>query len=117
VLALGGCSTFRFPGVHRLTIQQGNVITQSMVDRLRPGMTRSQVRFVLGNPIVDDPLVQDRWDYYYSIQVAGGDVVRRTLQLYFVDGRLSYFEGDFAPTEEKERLEAADADGLETAHK
>ncbi len=102
---LAGCSSLRFPGVHRITIQQGNVITQQMIDRLRPGMTKSQVRFVLGNPVVDDPLVRDRWDYFYSIQVSGGEVVRRKLQLYFVDERLSYFEGDFAPTA---ALETAD---------
>jgi outer membrane protein assembly factor BamE len=96
---IAGCSTYRFPGVYRLTIQQGNVITQSMIDRLRPGMTRSQVRYVLGNPIVDDPLKQDRWDYFYSIQLAGDEPVRKILQVYFVDDRLSYFEGDFAPSE------------------
>lgn len=105
-VALTGCSTLRFPGVHRITIQQGNVITQQMIDRLRPGMTKSQVRFVLGNPVVDDPLSQNRWDYFYSIQIAGGDVVRRKLQLYFIDERLSYFEGDFAPTDALETAES-----------
>lgn len=84
--------------MHRITIQQGNVITQQMVDKLRPGMTRSQVKFVLGNAIVEDSFEADRWDYYYSVQVAGGDVIRRKLQLYFIDDRLSYFEGDFRPT-------------------
>ncbi len=97
-ITTSGCSTFRFPGVHRITIQQGNVITQDMIDRLRPGMTKSQVRFVLGNPVIDDALVRDRWDYFYSIQIAGGEPVRRSLHLYFIDERLSYFEGDFAPT-------------------
>lgn len=108
-LLLSSCSTYRFPGVHRITIQQGNVVTQSMIDKLRPGMTKSQVRFVLGNPIIDDPLKQDRWNYLYSIQIAGGDVIRTKLQLYFVDGRLSHFEGDFLPTEQKKALETANA--------
>ncbi len=107
VIALPACSTFRFPGVHRITIQQGNVITQTMIDRLKPGMTRSQVRFVLGNPIIDDPLDQDRWDYVYSIQVAGGRRIQRELVLHFVDDRLSYFEGDYLPTSEKEELQTA----------
>ena len=53
---IAGCSTFRFPGVHRITVQQGNVITQQMVDKLKPGMTKSQVRFVLGNAVIDDQL-------------------------------------------------------------
>lgn len=102
LLAIVGCSTIRFPGVHRVTIQQGNVITQAMVDKLKPGMTKSQVRFVLGQAVVDDSLNQNRWDYYYSIQIQGGEVVRRKLQLYFVEERLSYFEGDFIPTAAKD---------------
>lgn len=106
LLAIGGCSTIRFPGVHRITIQQGNVITQAMVDKLKPGMTKSQVRFVLGQAVVDDSLNHNRWDYYYSIQIQGGEVVRRKLQLYFVEDRLSYFEGDFIPTAAKEAMEA-----------
>ena len=73
---LAGCSTFKFPGVHRITIQQGNVISQAMIDKLRPGMTRSQVRFVLGNPVVSDSLNQDQWDYVYSIQLSGGTPLR-----------------------------------------
>lgn len=100
--ALTACSTFRFPGVHRINIQQGNVITQQMIDKLRPGMTKSQVRFVLGNAVIDDALDADRWDYVYTIQVAGGDRIRRLLSVYFVEQRLSYFEGNFVPTEEYE---------------
>lgn len=109
IALVAGCSTLRFPGVHRITIQQGNVITQEMVDRLRPGMTKSQVRFVLGNPVIDDPLSQSRWDYFYSIQIGGGETVRRKLQLYFRDERLSYFEGDFAPSSAKAELETAES--------
>ncbi len=100
--ALTACSTFRFPGVHRINIQQGNVITQQMVDKLRPGMTKSQVRFVLGNAVVDDSLDASRWDYIYTLQVAGGDQIKTVLSVYFVDDRLSYFVGDFIPTEELE---------------
>lgn len=58
-LLLGGCT------VYKLEIQQGNVVTQEMIDKLRPGMTRSQVRFVLGTPLVVDAFHPDRWDYYY----------------------------------------------------
>ena len=99
VLLVVGCSTFRFPGVHRITVQQGNVVSQAMIDKLRPGMTKSQVRFILGNPVVDDSLDQDRWDYIYTIQVAGGEVIRRLLVLHFREERLSYFEGDFLPSD------------------
>jgi len=104
VAALTACSTFSFPGVHRITIQQGNVVTQQMIDRLKPEMTKSQVNFVLGNPVIDDPLEADRWDYVYSIQLPNGNVIRKMLTLYFVNKRLSHFMGDFIPTEEYEAL-------------
>lgn len=78
-----------------------------MIDELRPGMTKSQVRFVMGNPIVQDPLNTSRWIYYYSISIAGGPLIHREMQLYFVDNRLSYFVGDFAPAKNKEELEKA----------
>jgi len=99
VLIASGCSTLRFPGVHRITVQQGNVVSQAMIDKLRPGMTKSQVRFILGNPVVDDSLDQNQWDYVYTIQVAGGDVIRNLLVLHFREQRLSYFEGDYLPSD------------------
>ncbi|MBO6658073.1 MAG: outer membrane protein assembly factor BamE [Pseudomonadales bacterium] len=99
---IAGCSSFRFPGVHRITIQQGNVITQQMIDKLKPGMTRSQVRFVLGNAVIDDQLDEDRWDYVYSISIAGGTPIKKVLSVYFLEDRLSYFVGDFVPTDEYE---------------
>ena len=99
VLLIHGCSTLRFPGVHRITVQQGNVISQTMIDKLKPGMTRSQIRFILGNAVVDDSLDRDQRDYVYTIQVAGGEVLRRLLVLQFREDRLSYFEGDYLPSD------------------
>jgi outer membrane protein assembly factor BamE len=104
VAALTACSTFRFPGVHRITIQQGNVVTQQMIDRLKPGMTKSQVSFVLGNAVIDDPLEADRWDYVYSIQLPNGSVIRKILSAHFINERLSHFLGDFIPTDEYDAL-------------
>lgn len=111
VLILSACSTFKFPGVHRINIQQGNVITQTMIDKLKPGMTRSQARFILGNPVLDDQLNRDRWDYVYSIQIGGGRRVQKKLVLHFVDDRLSYFEGDYVPTSEKKNQEPVEVTG------
>ena len=110
IIVITGCSNLRFPGVHRITIQQGNVITQQMIDKLKPGLTKSQIRFVLGNPVIDDSLDRERWDYVYTIQVAGGDTFRRDLTLYLIEDRLSYFEGDFVPTEEFNAMQAATAE-------
>ncbi len=99
VVAISGCSTFRFPGVHRVSIQQGNVVSQQMIDKLRPGMTKGQVRFILGNPVIDDPLDRDRWDYAFTIQIGGGKMSKRKLALFFLADRLSYFEGNYVPSE------------------
>jgi outer membrane protein assembly factor BamE len=96
---LSSCSSFGFPGVYRFNIQQGNVISQTMIDKLKPGMSKSQVRFVLGNAVIDDSLNQNRWDYINTVQIGGGDVSVRSLRLYFVEERLSYFDGDFLPSE------------------
>lgn len=74
-------------------------MTQVMIDKLKPGMTRRQVQFVLGNPVIDDQLDGDRWDYVYTIDIPGLERVQRNLQVYFIDERLSYFEGDYAPTD------------------
>ena len=98
---LSACSTTQFPGVHRITVQQGNVITQAMIDKLKPGMTKSQVRYVLGNPVVDDSLNRNRWDYIYTLQIPGFDLVQTKLQVFFIEERLSHFKGDYAPTDQK----------------
>ncbi|MFT5211171.1 MAG: outer membrane protein assembly factor BamE [Flavobacterium sp.] len=96
---IGGCSTYRFPGVHRITIQQGNVVTQTMVNKLKPGMTKSQVHYVLGTPVVQDPLNNTRWVYIYTIQIPGNDEIQKKLQIHFVDERLSHFDGNYGLTE------------------
>ena len=62
-LALSGCSGIGFPGVYLINIDQGNIVDQEMVDQLKPEMTRRQVRFLLGTPIVEDTFNNDRWDY------------------------------------------------------
>jgi outer membrane protein assembly factor BamE len=60
VFALGGC-------VYRINIQQGNFLKPEDIDRVQTGMTRSQVRFLLGTPMVSDTFDTDRWDYYYYL--------------------------------------------------
>ena len=107
---LSGCSTYEFPGVHRITVQQGNVVTQAMIDKLKPGMTKRQVQFVLGNPVIDDQLNRNRWDYVYTIDIPGVERIQQTLQVYFVDERLSHFSGDYAPTEAREGLASNTSD-------
>lgn len=95
LLALAGCS---FPGVYKIDIQQGNVVTQDMIDQLRPGMTRRQVRFIMGNPLITDTFHANRWDYLYSIQPGGGQRQQERVSLVF-DGndQLVGLAGDFMP--------------------
>ncbi|HBX56343.1 MAG TPA: outer membrane protein assembly factor BamE, partial [Pseudomonas sp.] len=79
-------------------IQQGNVVTQDMIDQLRPGMTRSQVRFIMGNPLLTDTFHANRWDYLYSIQPGGGQRLQERVSVVF-DGndQLAGLAGDFMP--------------------
>ncbi|QEY59247.1 outer membrane protein assembly factor BamE [Pseudomonas sp. C27(2019)] len=95
LLVLAGCS---FPGVHKIDIQQGNVVTQDMVDQLRPGMTTRQVRFIMGTPLIADTFNSNRWDYLYSIQLAGGTRKQERISLIFNDdNQLQGLGGDFLP--------------------
>lgn len=101
-LTLGACgnvSTLDFPGVYKIGIPQGNIITQEMVDQLRPGMTKRQVIFVMGTPLVRDPFNQDRWDYIYSFQPGGGERGQESVSVFFEDDALTRFTGDFTPSD------------------
>ena len=101
VLALSACGSLEFPGVYKLTIQQGNIVSQEMIDRLKPGMTRSQVQFVLGNPVLADSFERDRWNYVYTIDIPGQAIIERELVIVFENDRLLRFEGDYTPSENK----------------
>jgi len=94
-LVLTGCSGF--PGVYKIDIPQGNVVTQEMVNKLRPGMTKKQVRFVMGTPLVEDTFNADRWDYIYTLKASDGSYTRERVSLYFNNGRLSRINGDYRP--------------------
>jgi outer membrane protein assembly factor BamE len=88
------------PLVYRIEIQQGNLVTQENVAQLKPGMSKDQVRFVLGTPLVTDIFHADRWDYVYTLQPARTSSIKeeRRLTLFFdKDGRLERVEGDVVP--------------------
>ena len=95
-LALSGCgSIYHAIGAYRIEIQQGNYVSQEMVSQLKLGMSKEQVRFVLGTPLVTDIFHGDRWDYvYYRKPHNSNTVERRSLAVIFVDGRLAKLEGD-----------------------
>lgn len=91
---LTGCS---YLTPYTLDIHQGNIVTQEMVDQLKPGMTQRQVAFILGTPLLTDPFHDDRWDYIYSNQPGGGERVQRNLTVVFEQGELVGMQGDFKP--------------------
>lgn len=94
---LGACSLVHFPGVHRIKVQQGNIITQEMVDQLKPGMTRRQVRFVLGTPLLEDTFNANRWDYVNRERDPDGEVTQKRFSVYFSGDSLSATSGDWQP--------------------
>jgi outer membrane protein assembly factor BamE len=87
------------PGItpHKIDIQQGNVVTQDMVAKLKPGMSKSQVRFALGTPLVLDPFHDNRWDYVYVQQKRGRVIEQRRIVVLFADDKLLRIEGDVVP--------------------
>lgn len=103
-------SACTFPRLYRATIQQGNVISQEMVDKLEPGMTRNQVAFIMGEPVLRNPFVADRWHYLYRVEVPGRYEEEKRLTLFFEDDLLAYFTGDYAPSAAVPRADPAQAD-------
>ena len=85
---LMGCSTLRFPGVFRIDIGQGNIITTEMVEKLKVGMTKRQVKYVMGSAMIEDPFSPDRWDYIYNYETGRGSFVENHLTLFFEGDRL-----------------------------
>lgn len=114
-LSVGGCSMpqikvpdLKIPRVYKLSVQQGNVITQEMVDRLEPGMTRNQVEYVMGRPVLQDPFDDDQWVYLYSLEVPDVFIQAFKMVLTFEEDTLVTITGDYLPTtaEEKAQQEA-----------
>jgi outer membrane protein assembly factor BamE len=103
-LVTAGCATvdsymptLRSFGVYKLDINQGNYLSQDLVDKLRVGQTKSQVRQLLGTPLLVSPFRDSRWDYVYEFTHQGAVVAHRTFTAYFVDDKLARWEGDEMP--------------------
>lgn len=97
MLFLQGCSNIPLlPGLkpYKIDIQQGNFVTQDMIAKLQPGMSRSQVRFALGTPLIVDPFRTDRWDYAYVLYKQGVLVEQRMVTVVFRGEVLDRIEGD-----------------------
>lgn len=115
LLGQAACS-IGLPRVHKVTVQQGNVITQEMIDKLKPGMTRNQVAFIMGEPVLRHTFDEDRWDYIYSLEIPGYYDEQKRVSLYFENDVLAYFTGDYAPTTAKAPGEAPATAGVSPDH-
>jgi outer membrane protein assembly factor BamE len=97
--ALVGCASTvdNLPFLYKPEIRQGTLFEKADVDELRAGMTRRQVRFVLGPPTIDDPFSENRWDYVYEVEPRSADVeaASRRLTLTFDASGLATASGDF----------------------
>ena len=95
---LGACSQLPLISPYRMEIQQGNMVNQEMISKLSPGMTKDQVRFILGSPLIIDPFRVDRWDYIFLRQPENkNEVEKRRVVVYFENDKLSRIEGDVVP--------------------
>ncbi len=97
---LSGCGSFGFPGVYRINVEQGNIVTQEMLDQLKPGMTRRQVRYVLGTPLIEDPFHTDRWEYMYLLRNGRNTLAERRLTVFFEGDKLIHFTSSVPPSSE-----------------
>ena len=96
---ISGCSFDSVVGLvdpYRIDVRQGNYVDQEMVAQLRRGMTREQVRYVLGSPLVVDMFRSDRWDYVYRFRPGSGEAQQRVISLFFAGDVLDRSEGDVA---------------------
>jgi outer membrane protein assembly factor BamE len=89
---------FRIPFIYRIDIHQGNLFTQDMVNQLKPGMTKRQVAFIMGTPLLEDAFHSDRWDYVYSNEPGGEDRIEKKFTVIFKSDELAKVEGDLRPT-------------------
>ncbi|GAC1389601.1 MAG: hypothetical protein NVSMB34_01320 [Variovorax sp.] len=108
-LGLGACSSVSDrtrDALHAVTpykveVVQGNFVSKEQVAALKPGMSRQQVREILGTSLLTDVFHSDRWDYVFTIRRQGVEPQRRHLALYFKGDALDRFEGDEMPSEEE----------------
>ncbi|MDP0561159.1 MAG: outer membrane protein assembly factor BamE [Candidatus Endonucleobacter sp. (ex Gigantidas childressi)] len=104
-LALTGCASstesgsklINFPGAYKIDIQQGNAVTKEMVDKLQNGMTRIQVQYIMGVPMLEDTFNKNLWHYVYSMQPGGEKRTQKTLTLIFRNNQLKSILSDLKP--------------------
>lgn len=103
----------RFLGIfspYRIDIQQGNFVSKEMLAQVKEGMTRDQVRFALGTPLLTDLFHEDRWDYVFRLQKGNGEVTSSRVTIFFNGNLLSRIDGGNLPTEQDYLSQIAGSD-------
>lgn len=103
-LVLSACARF---GVYRLDVQQGNLVTQEQLAKVKPGMSRIDVRNLLGTPLLQDAFKADRWDYFFSddrnsgskLNPFGRDSQQFKVAISFVQDKVTRIDGEASPVE------------------
>ena len=80
LLSITGCSSL---SPYKVPVLQGNIIEDDEIEKLRPGLTKDQVLYILGTPLASSPLQSDRWDYFYSIKIGNQNFGERKLTLLY----------------------------------
>ena len=93
---IAGCS---IPKTYEVVISQGNLVDQEMMDKLEVGMTESQVKFVMGSPLISDTFYPNRWDYFTSVTQGTKTYTEQRISLYFENDKLARWEGELISEE------------------
>jgi outer membrane protein assembly factor BamE len=103
-ILLASCNSLSLPGFlsltpHKVEVQQGNLITPEMREKIKVGMSVPMVRSILGTPLINDPFHAKRWDYVYSLEKGGKMIEKQRLTLYFEGERLIRIDDSNMPVQ------------------
>ena len=111
VLALAGCSSFNEPASvkgflafiapYKPDVIQGNVVTTEQISQIKTGMSRSQVKDILGSPLITDPFHADRWDYVFTLRRQGFDDQQRSFVVLFDKDQVQKIDAPALPSEDE----------------
>ena len=87
-------SSCSLPKTYKVVISQGNLVDQEMIDKLEVGMTESQVKFVMGTPLISDTFYPNRWDYFTSVTQGETVYTNQKISLFFEENILLKWEGE-----------------------